>query len=114
MEFNLSYNAKTIDEIEQARKQPIEQCIADTSVGMLALFIQKGHTDDNGVHGVSRTVALDMIDKYLAEKDKDDLILDIMEALMNAGFLSREVDVEAVRSLKNQRLSQIKKEISNL
>ena len=33
--LNLKYNATKVDEIEQARKLPIENCITDTSIGML-------------------------------------------------------------------------------
>lgn len=113
MELNLKYNATKVDEIEQAKKLPIEQCINDTSVGNLALFIQKGLIDDNGNHGVSRSVAIDTIDNYLADNDKEELVMDIMEALINGGFLSRELDVKKLRDLKAKRLAQVSEEIDN-
>lgn len=113
MELNLKYNAVKVDEIEQAKKQSIENCISDTTVGNLALFIQKGLVDDNGVHGVSRAVAIDTIDKYLAEKDKEELVMDIMEALIKGGFLSRELDVKKLKELKAKRQAQVKEEIDN-
>jgi len=87
MKLNLKYNAMKVDEIEQAKKLPIENCIADTTIGNLALFIQKGLIDDNGNHGVSKNVAMDIINNYLAEYDKDELVMDIMEALINGGFV---------------------------
>lgn len=104
--LNLKYNATKVDEIEQARKLPIENCITDTSISMLCLFIQKGLVDDNGNHGVSKAVAMDVIDKYFEEKDKDDLVLDIMEALVSGGFLSRQVNVEKMRQVINNKMSQ--------
>lgn len=112
MKLNLKYNATKVDEIEQTKKQPIEQCIGDTSIGNLALFIQKGLVDDNGVHGVSRSVAISTIDNYLAEKDKDELVMDIMEALIDSGFLSRELDVKKIRELKVKRQAQVNEEIN--
>lgn len=111
MKLNLKYNATKVDEIEQAKKLPIENCIADTTVGNLALFIQKGLVNDNGVHGVSRAVAISTIDTYLTENDKDELVMDIMEALIEGGFLSRDLDVKKVRELKNKRASQVNEEI---
>ena len=111
MRLNLKYNATRVDEIEQAKKLPIENCIADTTVGNLALFIQKGLIDDNGVHGVSKTVAMNTIDSYLEENDKDELVMDIMEALINGGFLSRDLDLAKVRELKSKRASQVNEEI---
>lgn len=112
--LNLKYNATKVDEIEQAKKLPIENCIGDTSISMLCLFIQKGLIDDNGVHGVSKNVAMDVIDKYLDEKDKDELVLDIIEALVNGGFLSRQVDVAKMRQAINKKMSQADKIISEI
>ncbi len=111
MKLNLKYNATKVDEIEQTRKAPIENCIQDASIGSLALFIQKGLIDDNGVHGVSRSVAIKTIDEYLAENEKDDIVLDIMEALVNDGFLSRELDMKKMRQMQAQRIAQVKNEI---
>lgn len=113
MKLNLKYTATKVDEIEQAKKLPIENCIADTTIGNLALFIQKGLIDDNGVHGVSKNVAIATIDNYLAENDKDELVMDIMEALINGGFLSRDLDLAKVRELKSKRASQVNEEINN-
>lgn len=113
MKLNLKFNATKVDEIEQAKKLPIENCIADTTIGNLALFIQKGLIDENGNHGVSKNVAIDTIDKYLSENDKDELVMDIMEALINGGFLSRDVNLEKIRSLKAKRQAQFNEQIDN-
>lgn len=113
MKLNLKYNATKVDEIEQTKKLSIENCINDTTVGNLALFIQKGLIDDNGNHGVSRNVAIATIDAYLEENDKEELVMDIMEALINGGFLSRELDVEKLRELKAKRQAQVNEEIDN-
>lgn len=113
MKLNLKYNATKVDEIEQAKKLPIENCIADTTIGNLALFIQKGLIDDNGVHGVSKNVAMDTINSYLETSDKDELLLDITEALINGGFLSRDLDVAKMRELKAKRQAQVNEQIAN-
>lgn len=113
MKLNLKYNATKVDEIEQAKKLPIENCIADTTIGNLALFIQKGLIDENGNHGVSRNVAITTIDTYLDANDKDELVMDIMEALINGGFLSRDLDLAKVRELKAKRQAQVNEEINN-
>ena len=114
MKMNLKYTATRVDEIEQSKKLPIENCIADTTVGNLALFIQKGLVNDSGNVGVSRAQALTAIDEYLAENDKDELVMDIMEALMDGGFLSRDVDIAKVRELKANRKAQLSEEIGTL
>lgn len=114
MKLNLKFNATKVDEIEQTKKLPIENCIADTTIGNLAIFIQKGLVNDNGVHGVSRAVALSTIDTYLEENDKDELVMDIMEALINGGFLSREVDLSKIRELKAKRQAQMIEELDKI
>ena len=111
MKLNLKYNARIVDEIEQTKKLPIENCIADTTVGNLTLFIQKGLIDDNGVHGVSKNTAIDVLENYLADNDKDELLMDIMEALMNGGFLSRDVNLSQIRALKAKRQKELQVEL---
>lgn len=111
MKLNLKFNAMKVDEIEQSKQLPIENCISDSTIGNLALFIQKGLVNDDGVHGVSKAVAISTIDNYLTEHDKDELVMDIMEALIDGGFLSRDLNVDQVRALKKKRQEDLKKEI---
>ena len=102
--MNLKYNALKVDEIEREKKQPIENCISDTSISSLLLFIRKGLIDDNEQWGVSNAVAMDVLDKYLETNDKDDLVIEIMEALMKGGFLSRGLDLEKVKKAKKEKM----------
>ena len=111
MKLNLRYNALRVDEIEQSKKLPIENCIADTTIGNLAFFIQKGLVNDSGNVGVSKAQALTALDEYLAENDKDELVMDIMGALIDGGFLSRDVDLEKIRELKKKRQAQLNEEL---
>lgn len=112
--LNLKFNATKVDEIEKAKSMSIEQCISDNTINNLALFIQKGLVDSNGIHGVSRSVALSVIDEYTSVKDKDDLLFDIVEALTNNGFLSRALDVEAMRTAKLKNAAQVKQNIEDI
>ena len=111
MKLNLKYNASKIDEIEQAKGMPIENCIGDTTISNLVLFIQKGLVDDNEQWGVSKAIAMDTVDNYLQENDKDELVFDIIEALINGGFLSRELNVEKLKALKTKRQEIINQEL---
>lgn len=114
MDLNLKFNATKIDEIEKAKGMAIENCVSDNSINGIALILQKGLVDDNGIHGVSRNVALSIIDKYLEEKDKDDLVLDIVEALVRDGFLSRQLDVQAMRSVKMKKSEELKNVLAEM
>ena len=79
----------------------------------MILFIQKGLVNDSGSVGVTKAQALTTIDEYLAENDKDELVMDIMEALINGGFLSRDLDIEKLREYKAKRQAQVTEEIAN-
>lgn len=114
MILNLKFTASKIDEIEKVKNLPIENCISDNSINGIALILQKGLIDDNGVHGVSRAVALNTIDKYLEDKDKDDLVLDIVEVLVRDGFLSRQLDVQTMRSVKEKKSQELKNALAEV
>ena len=114
MKLNLKFTASKVDEIEQSKQLPIENCVADNTINNLALFIQKGLVNYSDGVGVSKTKALSVIDEYLAENDKDELLMDIMEALMNGGFLSRDVDLAKVRDLKAKRQAMLNEELENI
>lgn len=109
MKLNFKFNATKVDEIEKETGLPIEQAINDTRVSNLTLFIQKAVIDDNGHHGVSKAVAMTKLDEYLEENDKDTLILDIMEAMVASGFLSRKFDVEKMRKATNKTNDMVNK-----
>lgn len=109
----LKYNASRVDEIEKAKGLPVENCIADNTINNLALFLMKGLVSNDGNVGVSRNVAIETIDKYLEENDKDELLLDITEALVDGGFLSRTLDVSKMRELKATRTAKLLEEMKN-
>lgn len=112
--LNLKYNALKVDEIEQAKELPIENCVSDSSISTICLFVQKGLVDENGVHGVSKHVAMNIIDEYLKEHDKNELVLDIMEALINGGFLSREVNIQALRKNIKEQMKKIGQQVTQI
>lgn len=114
MKLNLKYNATKVDEIEKETNLPIDGAINNTRISNIVVFIQKGLIDDNGHHGVTKAVAMDVIDKYLAESDKDNLVFDIMEALINGGFLSRQLDVEKMRKAASKEQENVNKTLDKV
>lgn len=109
----LKFKASNVDEIEKTKGLSIENAIGDDTINNLALFIQKGLVKDDGTIGVSRAVAMDVIDEYLETHDKNELILDIMEGLINGGFLDRSLDVAKMRETMKKRATQVSEMIAN-
>ena len=64
--------------------------------------------------GIDVATAKKFIDNYLETNDKDELVMDIMEALINGGFLSRDLNVAKLREAKAKRQAQVNEELENL
>ena len=114
MKLVFKFTATIVDEIEKTKGLPIENCVADNTINNLALIISKALVNDNGTAGTSRAVALSKIDEYLVENDKDNLLIDIMEALVEAGFLSRTLDVQNMRTVVTKKATQMNEQLSNM
>ena len=114
MKLNLKYTALKVDEIEKAKGKAIELCIDDTRIDNMCLFVQKGLVDDNGKHGVTRNVALSKIDDYWQEYDKQELLLDIIEALVAGGFLPKSPNLTPLKERLNIRVEKANQIIEGL
>ena len=114
MKLVFKFTATSIDEIEKTKGVAIENCIADNTINNLALLISKGLVNDNGTIGTSRAVALLKIDEYLKDNDKDSLLLDIIEALVDDGFLSRKLEVDKMRNLMEKRQQTLNDQLDNI
>lgn len=114
MKLVFKFTATIVDEIEKTKGLPIENCVADNTINNLALLISKALVNENGNVGISRSVALSKIDEYLKDNDKDNLLIDIMEALVEAGFLSRTLDVQNMRAAVTKKAAQMNEQLSNM
>lgn len=114
MKLVFKFTATIVDEIEKTKGLAIENCIGDNTINNLALLISKSLVNDNGTVGTSRAVALSKIDEYLQENDKDNLLLDIVEALVQAGFLSRTLEVSKMRGVMEKRQSMLNDQLENI
>lgn len=111
--MQFKFKASTVDAIEKATGESIGNAITIVTIGNIAQFIEKALVNDDGRVGVSRSVALNKIDDYLEDEtnDLDGLVLDITEALVRDGFLSRDLSVEKMRELKKKRAEDMMNEI---
>ena len=116
MKLVFKFTATIVDEIEKTKGVAIENCVSDNTINNLALLISKSLVNDNGSVGTTRAVALSKIDEYLQDKeyDKDNLLLDIVEALVNDGFLSRTLEVSKMRGVMEKRQSMLNDQLENI
>ena len=105
MKLNFEFNARNVDEIEKIKGMPIANCIGDITVGNLAIFVEKGLNEKD----MNIDKAFDKIDEYLKENDLNELMFDVMEALIEAGFLSRRVNVKEMRKQQDEIYKKLMK-----
>jgi len=96
--LKLKFTARVVDKIERQYGVSIEELLGNTSVRNLAFFIEKAHYDeDTEKVGVNNEESYTILETYLKDHDKEDLLMDIMEALQTSGFLSRKIEVDKMR-----------------
>lgn len=100
--MNFKFSAMKVAEIEETFKQPLENIVSDTKISTLAMFISKGLVNEDGHIGCSINVAYDKIDEYIKEHSKLELTIDVIEVLINEGFLPKTMDVAKMRESISQ------------
>lgn len=107
MNLQFKFTATKVDEIEKAKGMPINNCIQDKSIGNLILFLEKGLVNGDRV-GCTKNEAMSNIDEYLEdpEHDTDELLMDIMEALVEGGFLSRQLNMKEIRASAQEMMNK--------
>lgn len=111
--INLKYIAKKVAEIEDEKGAPIAECVLDNRIKNLVFFVSKGYVDEEGKIGISEEKAEEMITEYLQENDTDELLFDIIESLVNCGFLSRKINVKKWREAKDKEVQEMLKNAEN-
>lgn len=113
-DFKLKFTARVVDKIERKFNVSIENLLGDTSVRSLAFFIEMAFYDeDKDKVGVNNEEAYKLLENYLKDHDKEDLIMDIMEALQATGFLSRKIEVDKMRQSIEKKTSEAMNQLEN-
>lgn len=108
MKIPLKFTAKIVDQIEKNKNNSIESLLGSTSISTLTYFIEKAFLNEETDRiGVSNDTAMETLEAYLLENDKEDLLLDIMEALQVGGFLSRKVNVNDMRKALEDKTGEL-------
>ena len=80
--MNLEYKAKDIKEIENTKNVSIEEVISNPTISNLELLLMKGLNKP-------RKEIEDEIDGYIKEIGRDELLVKIVEAMVDGGFLGK-------------------------
>ncbi len=108
MKITFKFTAKSVDNLEKKYKTGIENLLSSLEMSNLAQFIERASVDEETQKvGVTNDRSFELLDEYLADGDKEDLLIDIMEGLQNGGFLSRKLDLQKIRDSLNEKTKNI-------
>lgn len=109
--LKLKFTAKSVASIEEEMGLPIAQCAIDNKISNMVLFIQKGYVKENDKLGIDYENAMNIIDEYLKNSDTDELLFDIIESLVDGGFISRKLDIKKLRKAKSNEMESVMKSL---
>lgn len=112
----LKFTATNVDQIEKKNGTSIENLLGDMRIDHLRYFIEKAyHNEESDRVGCSNQQALEYLETYLGDGgEKEELLVDIMEALQTGGFLSRKIDLKAVRASLTTAENKIKEALDQI
>lgn len=113
MKISLKFTAKIVDNIERKFGVSVENLLGSTTLQNLAQFIERAYFDEETEKsGVSNEKSYELLENYLKDNEKEDLLLDIMEGLQAGGFLSRKLDLEKIRQSLVEKTNEIDKKLN--
>ncbi len=96
--LNLKFTARDIAAVENALDAPIEKIISSFKLITLIQFVMVGLRDDNGERlALDEDSTFDLVDKTIKEVGKLELQIQVIEALIDAGFLPKALNLESLR-----------------
>lgn len=96
--INLKFTARDIARIEDNLNNSIESIIASFRTHTLVEFIRVGLRDEDDKHlKLTEEEAFDKVDELIRANGKLELQMDVIDALIAAGFLPKAIDTKAIR-----------------
>ncbi len=92
--MNIHFRARDIAKVEKTLNMSVENIVADMKTTSLVEMLKVGLIDENGAKvlaGKSEDELYDFIDQQFRETGKVEIMLQVMEALIEAGFLPKEL-----------------------
>lgn len=92
--MNIQFRARDIAKLEKTLNMSVEHIVADMKTTTLIEVLKVGLIDDNGgklLANKNEDELFDYIDQAFREQGKVEIMLQVMEALIEAGFLPKEL-----------------------
>ena len=113
--LNLKFTARDIALIEDMLDCSLEKAIAGFRLSTLVKFIEVGLRDKSGNHmNLDEDKAYDFVDKAIKEQGKIELQIQILDSLIEAGFLPKAVNTTEMREALSETVASASKTVGEI
>ena len=108
--LNLKFTARDVAAVEEALDGSLEKIIASFKLTTLIQFLMVGLRDKDGKKlDLSEDAAFDVVDGAIKEHGKIELQIQVIDALIEAGFLPKAIDTSKLRTTVSEAIAEASK-----
>ena len=108
--LNLKFTARDVAAVEEALNGSLEKIIASFRLTTLIQFLMVGLRDKSGNRlDLNEDKAFELVDEKIKEYGKIELQIEVIDALIEAGFLPRAIDTSQMRTTLSEAIAEASK-----
>ena len=108
--LNLKFTARDVAAVEEALNGSLEKIIASFRLTTLIQFLMVGLRDKSGNRlNLDEDKTFDLVDEKIKEYGKIELQIEVIDALIEAGFLPKAIDTSKLRTTVSEAIAEASK-----
>ena len=108
--LNLKFTARDVAAVEEALNGSLEKIIASFRLTTLIQFLMVGLRDKSGNRlNLDEDKTFDLVDEKIKEYGKIELQIEVIDALIEAGFLPKAIDPSQLRTTVSEAIADASK-----
>ena len=108
--LNLKFTARDVAAVEEALNGSLEKIIASFRLTTLIQFLMVGLRDKAGNRlNLDEDKAFDIVDEKIKEYGKIELQIEVIDALIESGFLPKAIDTSQMRATLSDAIAEASK-----
>ena len=108
--LNLKFTARDVAAVEEALNGSLEKIIASFRLTTLIQFLMVGLRDKSGTRlNLDEDKTFDLVDEKIKEYGKIELQIEVIDALIEAGFLPKAIDTSQLRTTVSEAIAEASK-----
>ena len=108
--LNLKFTARDVAAVEEALNGSLEKIIASFRLTTLIQFLMVGLRDKSGNRlDLNEDKTFELVDEKIKEYGKIELQIEVIDALIEAGFLPRAIDTSQMRTTLSEANAEASK-----